>query len=362
MDHDIVLLFARDEITSAEPHHARSSGLSTTAAGRSMQIDENECGGIELPMTEQVGHSVVDSGLPFGMLVDTHAEDTVRALSRECELLEDTLAQQKKAYKELERRVYKRAVMDIDLPAELMRRLRQLESESERQKSENKRLREDLSVAEGEVALLRNEVAGQKNKVKGAGKKMRNAKDVATQQEEKAKHAVHDKQLRVSSERKMKLERNEAVAKVASLTKLCDDLQSNLDVETAGRPHLRKGDTSSDEGIAVVPIEISIRRTHYQSLLTIFECNQTSITEQMQRWYNDWKEPKTTSQCTVSATYIDHKKSGDDPGVDSEKLYADMVELVDGHQQTAAEHNGPCSWRSLAAVCRKAEERHNCQD
>lgn len=364
MEIDLAALFAEVDVAPTEPKQAQKpqTTLASHDLAIQMSVEEHDHGGVILPDAERTCGSATHGDLPFGMQIDTYAEDTVNKLSQKCEVLEQELHQQKKAYDDLERRVYKKAVADVDLPAEVLRRLRRLEGETERQQTQNKQLREDLKFAESEVTMLRNEVEGQKNRLKGAGKKVRNAKDVAEKQDEKAKDAVRGKQLRVSSERKMKLERNEAVAKVASLTKQCDDLQSNLEVETSGRPHLRKTDASSDEGIAVMPIEITMRRVHYPKLSAILECNQMSITEQMQHWYEDWKKLQEGTQHVVGATYIKDNKNDGKPAVDLEKLYADMVELVDGHQQTGAEHDGPRSRNGLDTICRKAEKRHNCKD
>ncbi|KAH6642307.1 hypothetical protein C7974DRAFT_301623 [Boeremia exigua] len=293
------------------------------------------------------------------MRVDTYAEDTIKSLLRERDQLQVEAAKHKEAYESLQRRVYKRAVADVDLPAEVVRRLNQLENETDRYKSENKLLREDLHIANSEIATLKHEIAGQMGKLKGAGKKVRNAKAEAGQQEEKAKGALQEKQSRAASEKKMKQERNEAVAKVASLTKLCDNLQASLDVEQAGRPHLRKDQATSDEATAVIPIELTIQRAHFLRLSTIFASNQISITEELQRWYNDWRKPKEPVSQVVGANYLNDGKK-DKKVVDWEKIYADLVEL-DGHQQTGAEHDGPRSKRSLKATCRRAEERHNSQ-
>ncbi|KAF2633036.1 hypothetical protein BU25DRAFT_471224 [Macroventuria anomochaeta] len=197
--------------------------------------NDNGFGGVSLPDDDFVGGPVIDSGLPFGMQIDTYAEDTVKSLLRECDLYKAEAAKHKKSYEELERRVYERAIEDKNLPAEVVRRMNRLENEIERYRVEIKELRKNLKAAESEMATFQDKIAGQKNKLKEAGKKVRNAKDFAGKQEEKAKSVVHDKQLRASSERKMRQERNEAVAEVASLTRLCDDLQVALKVERYGR-------------------------------------------------------------------------------------------------------------------------------
>ena len=325
-----------------------------------MSGDVYELGGVALPEGEN-GCSDSANGLPFGMEVSTYAEDTIRSLLRDRNHFQKESARYRKACEDLERRVYKDAISDVDLPADLTRRLHRLENEHERQQAENKQLREKLKISESEVATLQDVVAGQKDRIKGAGKRVRNAKDFAGKSEEKAKHAQQDKQLRISSESKMKNERNEALAELASLTRMCDDLQSDLEDETSGQPHLRSVSASSDEAVAVIPIELTVLRKHFVSLVPVFESYQLGITEEMQRWYDERRKSKDATQQVVGATYIDGEKS-DSAALSREKLYADMIELVDGYQQTGAEHNGPRSKRSLETTCRKAEERHNSQN
>jgi chromosome segregation ATPase len=307
-----------------------------------------------------VGGPITDTGLPFGMKVDTYAEDTIKDLLRERGEWQAQAEKYVTAYEELERRVYKNAIADADLPQEIVRRLNRLENVTTQYQAENKDLREKLNAVEYELAVRESEITGQKNRLKGAGKKVRNAKDVAGKQEEKAKTAVNDKQLRIASERKMKQERDQAAKKAQSLEKLCDDLQTNLDVERSGRPHLRKGDTASETTTAVIPIELSICREDFLKLSAIFDSNQMSVTDQLQRWYEEWKKPKEEIRQVVGASYNCNKENGK-TAIDLEKLYADMVELVDGQQQTGAEHDGPRSKHSLEKICRKAEDRHNTQ-
>jgi hypothetical protein len=359
MNYDLAALFAEAN-TTTDDVRCHESPLAAHKSSAAMSQDVCELGGVALPEGEN-GCSDSAHGLPFGMEVSTYAEDTIRSLLQDRDRFQEEAARYRKAYEDLERRVYKNAISDVDLPADLTRRLHRLENELERQQAETKQLREKLKISENEVATLQDEVAGQKNIIKGAGKKVRNAKDFAGKSEEKAKHAERDKQLRISSERKMKNERNEAFAKLASLTRMCDELQSDLQEETSGQPHSRKVSASSDEAVAVIPIELTVLRKHFVSLVPIFESYQIGITEEMQRWYDERKKSKDVTQQVVGATYIDSEKS-DNAASSREKLYADMIELVDGHQQTGAEHNGPRSKRSLETTCRKAEERHNSQN
>lgn len=358
MGYDLAALFAEANTTTDDVRD-HGSPLAAHRPAAAMSEDVCELGGVALP--DENGCSDSANGLRFGMEVSTYAEDTIRSLLRDQDHFQKEAARYRKAYEDLERRVYKNAISDVDLPADLTRRLHRLDNELERQQAKTKQLREKLKISESEVATLQDEVAGQKNRIKGAGKKVRNAKDFAGKSEEKAKHAEQDKQLRVSSERKMKNERNEAFAKLASLTRTCDDLQSDLQEETSGQPHLRKISASSDEAVAMIPIELTVLRKHFVSLVPVFESYQLGITEEMQHWYDERKKSKDATQQVVGATYSDSEKSDNTASI-REKLYADMIELVDGHQQTGVEHTGPRSKRSLETTCRKAEERHNSQN
>ncbi|KAG9200523.1 hypothetical protein G6514_006865 [Epicoccum nigrum] len=228
-----------------------------------MSQDICKLGGVAVPEGESSISLDSAHGLLFGMEVSTYAEDTIKSLLRDRNHFQKEFSRYKKAYEDLERRVYKNAISDVNLPADLTRRLHR------------------LNISESEVTTLQGEIAGQENKTKGADKKVRNAKDFAGKSEEKARHAVLDKQLRISSERQMKNERNESFTKVASLTRTCDEVQSDLQEETSGKPHLRKISTSSDEAVAVIPIELTILRKYFVSLVPVFESYQIGVTEEM---------------------------------------------------------------------------------
>lgn len=296
-----------------------------------------------------------NSDLPFGVKVDTYA-DTVRSLAREVDHWKAEAARNRKKYEDLQRKMCRTSKHDVDLPAEFVRRLERFESEVDRYRTENKTLRERVTAAETEVTTLQDHIAGQKNKLKGAGKKVRNAKDVAGKQEEKVKDAVREKQGRASSERKMKQKLDKALAEVASLTKLSDDLLADLEVEQAGQPHMRRGDSASDVTVAVVPVEFRINRAHFRMLSKTLETSKASVTMQLQDWYDEWTKLKEPVQKVVGADYVDDKKSGK-AVVELDKLFGDSVEH--GHQMTVAEHDGPRSKEGLETICRKDEARHN---
>ncbi|UPX15054.1 Trafficking protein particle complex subunit 31 [Ascochyta rabiei] len=358
MSVDLDVLFACELDTAAELEPSLTPKFCPVASVSTADttLYDDETGGASLINDELIGGPVADTGLPFGMHVDTYAEDTIKSLLRERDSWKAGAEKHSKAYEDLERRVYRNAIVGADLPTDIIGRLNLLESATDHYRVKNRTLRESLSVAENKIVALQNEIAGQKNRLKGAGKKVRNAKDAAGKQEEKAKAATHHQQLRTTSERRMKQERNEAVAEAQSLKKLCKDLQADLEVERSGRPHLRKGNTTSDTTTAVIPIELSIYRGDFLKLSNDLDANQFTITEQMQRWYEDCVNPQV-----VGANYASNQEEGV-VAVKLNKLYADLVELVDGHQEAGAEHDGPRSKHTLEPICRKAEERHNSEN
>jgi hypothetical protein len=188
---------------------------------------------------------------------------------------------------------------------------------------------------------------------------VRNAKDLACKEGGKAKNAVHDKQQRVSSERKMKAERNEVRAELEQYRKENETLLAKLEAEQSGRPHLREDGIESDYTTIVIPVEMKIHRGDFLKLLTVFESNQMTITDKLKRWYKDWKKPKDEAHQVVgSAEYIEARNINE-KGVN---LYEDMIETPEGwegYPETGAEHDGWRSKRSLRAICRQAEARHN---
>jgi hypothetical protein len=355
MDLDLSDLFIEEPFTAAESTQLDTSlPLSATATLTAVQTADDI--NYYQPDDDAVEDAVFGCDLPFGVQVDTGVEDTIRSVSHERDLWKAEATQYQKDYENLQQKVCRKAFHDLDLPAEVVRRLERLETEVTRYLTENSNLRDNLKAAKSEVMTLQNHIASQKNKLKGAGKQVRNAKDVASKQEVKANGAMHEKQARVSSERKMKQKCDNALAEVASLTKLCGDLQADLDVERAGGPHMRKGDSASDTAVAVIPVQIAINRAHFHALSETLEISRASVTMSMQEWYDNWKQPKEASKQVVGANYVHDKKSNQVP-VNLDKLYADLVE--DGHQHTGAEHDGWRSKQSLETICRNAEEQHN---
>ncbi|OAG02733.1 uncharacterized protein CC84DRAFT_1219689 [Paraphaeosphaeria sporulosa] len=178
---------------------------------------------------------------------------------------------------------------DAELPAEMVRGLERLENEVNRYQGENKELRERLKAAETEVTTLQDHVASHKNKLNGGDKKVRSAKDVAGKQEEKAKDAVREKQD-------------------PSLTKLCDDLRADLEVERAGRSNKRKDDSASDITVAVVPVELTISRGNFLTLSETLEISQATVAMQLQDWYDEWMKPDDPVKQVLGADFVDNEK------------------------------------------------------
>lgn len=132
-------------------------------------------------------------------------------------------------------------------------------------------------------------------------------------------------------------------------------------MERSGLSYLRKGDSASDIATAVIPMELKVHRGDFLKLTDVFDWHRVTITNQLQGWYEGWKKPKAATQEVVGQEYTQNKESGKS-AVDMVKLYADMIEFVDGHQETGAEHDGPRSKLSLETVCRKAEKRHDYEE
>jgi chromosome segregation ATPase len=174
---------------------------------------------------------------------DADVRAIIASLSRERDAWKARAEQQELVIAELDRRVSK-DLDKTDLPADVVRRLNRLESEITCLRSDNSQLKHDLQATEHENVNLGNQNEGKARKLKGANKKVMNAKDVASKEEEKAKGAKDDKQRHLASERKMKKERNDALAVLQKEEKISTDLRGELEVEQSGAPYMR--DAASD--------------------------------------------------------------------------------------------------------------------
>lgn len=104
---------------------------------------------------------MIDSGLPFGMQVDTYAEGKIGSLLQERDSLSEQIARQEKAYEELAQRVLKRAAVDADIPVEVVHRLNRLENVVGRYRVENPNSRDSLKVTQSGVIEFKDEFARQ---------------------------------------------------------------------------------------------------------------------------------------------------------------------------------------------------------
>ncbi|ORY17153.1 hypothetical protein BCR34DRAFT_661114 [Clohesyomyces aquaticus] len=171
-------------------------------------------------------------------------------------------------------------------------RLNRLEFENQRLRSENAELQEKYGKAERENAVLFYENVSQSKKLKGANKKVEKAKVVVVKEEEKAKHAVNDKNHRLASERKMRKERNDALAAFQEQKKISGDLRAQLMVEQSGHPHLRDNGNTEDVTTLVIPVEVEIHRADFIKLNLVFESTQMKVKDQFNQFYEQWKRPE----------------------------------------------------------------------
>lgn len=211
-----------------------------------------------------------------------------------------------------------------------------------------------LRVANSEKATLGHDNENKASKLKGANKKVKNAKEVAVKEGEKAKDAIQNKNQRLNSERKMKDERNKALADLQKEKKLTEELKAQLETERSGKPHMRDTSSNNDIVTAVVSICFDVRRVDFRSILPILIKNQMSLEEKFTLLYEAYKEPLESEVTVVGANYVE-----DEEQRKKDRLYEDMIEMPNGFMETAAEHDGRCSKRSLEAICRHTQARYN---
>jgi chromosome segregation ATPase len=191
-------------------------------------------------------------------------------------------------YQKDNQRLYQRLTgtyqAQTDVPAELATRLNKMERENQGLRSEITELKEKVGEVGRENLMLFEENTGKSRKLKGANKKVKNAKDVAGKEEAKAKGAVHEKIQRQAAERKMKLERNEALAELQEYKKMSEDLGAELKIERVGRPHLREDGVEEDYTTVVIPVEFRIHRGDFRKLAMILDSNQMKIIDGFKKW------------------------------------------------------------------------------
>ncbi|CAA9959452.1 SCP-1 multi-domain protein [Pyrenophora teres f. maculata] len=276
--------------------------------------------------------------------------EVVAKLSIQCNTWKVQAEQQAKMIADLDRRTSKRAA--ADLSDDTVRRINRFESEVARLRSENSQLKETLKTIEYEKVKLENQNDGKGRKLKGANKKVKNAKEVAGKEEERAKGAIGDKQRHLTSERKMKKERDQAQAAFQEQKKINGDLLEKLEVEQSGMPFMRDAAADPNNTVAVVPIQFDIRRIGVQPIMEELKWHQMNIKEKFEAWYKQRMKPKEEIRRVVGATYVEDDKK-------KARIYGDMVEIPDGYMENGAEHDGWRSKRSAESVCRRAEARHN---
>lgn len=177
-----------------------------------------------------------------------------------------------------------------NLPYNVLRRINRLESEIARLRLENAHLKESCKTTERANVLLGNQNENKDNKLKGAKKKVKNAKQVADREETKAKEAVEAKQRHLASQRKMKKERDDALAAMEEQKKLNDSLRGELEMEQCGAPHVRDAAADANNTLVVVPIEFEARRVDIPYIMAELDQRQGDIIADVETWYKEWRE------------------------------------------------------------------------
>ncbi|KAF2848179.1 hypothetical protein T440DRAFT_509742 [Plenodomus tracheiphilus IPT5] len=257
----------------------------------------------------------------------------------------------------LEKRIHSKRIARSDFSDDAICRAERLQHDNTRLRAEVLHLKESLKAAESENTTLCDDNDGKTRKLKGANKKFKNAKDAAGKEEEKAKGAVSDKQRHLASERKMKKERNDALAALQEQTKINEDLRAELTIEKSDTPHLRDTATDPNNTIVVIPIEFEIRRIDFTKLLPSLHANQVAYRVNSRLWYKEWKKPQEEVRQVVGADYVDDER--DKKKMNDKKIYEDLIEMPKGYIETAAEHDGRRSKRGLEAICRRSEDTHD---
>lgn len=272
-------------------------------------------------------------------------------LGHQCDQWKAQAEEQAKVIANLDRGVSRDATM-LNLPRDIIRRLNRLQSEIARLRAENAQLKETRKTTERENVLLGNQNESKASKLKGANKKVRHAKEVAGKEGEKAKEAVEAKQRHLASERKMKKERDDALAAMQEQEKINEKLRAELEIEQSGAPHKRDAAVDPNNTIVVISVEFEVRRIDIQRIIVELGRYQADMTAYAKAWYKKW--------CGLN------KDNGAIPGAGSfeedmkkARLYEDMVEKPDGCIETGAEHDGWRSRRALEAVCRDAKACFN---
>tara|TARA_R110002003_G_scaffold248_2_gene17636 strand:+ start:42375 stop:43280 length:906 start_codon:yes stop_codon:yes gene_type:complete len=272
-----------------------------------------------------------------------NADAVIMALIKERDDLQAKLEDHVKTIDQLERRIYSKIAPDALLPADVVRRLHRLKTESHNLRKENAKTKDNLRAAESETATLRDTITEQAQKAKGANKK--------------TKDAVNEKQRHLASERKMRKERNDTLAALSEQEKTTEYLRGELAKARSGKPYLRDTEgPRSQFTTLVVPMEFKIRRLEHMKTLTRLRSRQKYFISMAQQWHETWiameRENEEDGE-VVDGEYEEDYMEDEE----QDMLYGDMVE--GGDVMTGAEHDGWRSMRGLEAACRNAEDRYN---
>lgn len=121
MDYDLAALFAETKVATTDVQGQEPLLAAQYSVAAVVSQDVCELGGVALPAGEKPGSSDSAHGHLFSMEVSTYADDTIKSLLRDRDHSQKEVARYRKAYEDQERRVYKNAISDVNLPADLTR-------------------------------------------------------------------------------------------------------------------------------------------------------------------------------------------------------------------------------------------------
>jgi hypothetical protein len=277
MDFDLITLFEDPGTSSITTEQMACDVTSEWAASKDedSSADSDDLG--DLMGSVQLMLDGKMSGLLEDQVVElTQERDHWKAQAETCAVRIDVL----------EKRIASKLASVGPVDSDVVARLNRLEQENRQLKSKNLNLEEELRELKTEKTLLCDDNEGKSRKLRGAHKKVMNAKDVAKKEKEKADEALHQKKLRLESEREMRKKMKAEEAKVADCEKKIASLQSKLYAETSGYPHVRDDGTTTDEAIVAFAVQFKIHRQHFQKLRGMLEHNQMAMTDKLVVWYD----------------------------------------------------------------------------
>ncbi|EUC47303.1 hypothetical protein COCMIDRAFT_90425 [Bipolaris oryzae ATCC 44560] len=231
---------------------------------------------------------VNDEELEEGECEQRRLRSTIAHLNQQCDHWKAQAEEYGKIIAELDQRT-SRDTAHPKLPRDILRRINRLEGETVRQRAENAQLKKMHKTTERENVLLGTQNENKANKLKGANIKVKNAKQVASKEEGKAKEAMEAKQRHLPSQRKMKKERDNALAAMQEQKKSNEGLRAELDTEQSGAPHMRDTAVDPDNTVVVVPIEFEARWVDVQRIMVELNRHQIAWTADIEAWYKEWR-------------------------------------------------------------------------